>query len=356
MSLMDTLLKASAVTGSSVMSESVFFNEMETTPTDLPILNLAFSGDISQGFSNGITVLAGESKTFKSMTALYCMKAYLNKHKDGIAIFYDNEYGVSLDSMASIGIDTSRVLHIPIEHVEQLKFDMAKKLENIKRGDHVFFMVDSVGQIASKKETDDAHDEKSVADMTRAKALRSLLRLITVQLMKKDLPCFLINHVMTEIGAMYPKTVIPGGTAMTYAPNQIFVITKSQEKGSDGELDGWNFNINIFKSRAVKEKSRFSMRVLYEDGIKKYSGILDLALTSGHVVKPSNGWYQMVDMSTGEMLGQKTRIKDTETTEFLGKILQDPTFNMWCKDKFKLGSTKLIQDEEIDKIMASDEE
>lgn len=342
--LLKKMLDVGSVSGSAVMSESVFFNEKDMVPTELPILNIAFSGEIDGGYTPGLTVVSGESKTFKSMLSLYCLKAYLDKYKDAIGILYDTEYGITLDALRSMGIDPSRILHIPVEHIEQLKFDFVKKLNEIERGDKVFFLVDSIGQISSKKESDDANEEKSVADMTRAKSLRSLLRLITLQLVKKDLPCFMVNHVYMEIG-LFPKAIIPGGTAVTYSSNTVFVIGKSQEKEGT-ELTGWNFNINIHKSRFVKEKSKLPIRVMYEEGIKKYSGILDLALESGEVIKPSNGWYQLVDIETGELIGAKTRAKDTETEEFLGVVLQRDSFKQWVKNKFKLGEMQGLQEAE----------
>lgn len=348
MNLMQKMLKAGSVSGSALMSESVFFNEKDVVSTSLPILNVAFSGEIDGGFSSGLTILSGESKTFKTNFALYCLKSYLDKYKEGMGIIYDTEYGITVDGLRSFGIDPSRVLHVPVEHVEQLKFDFVKKLENIERGDKVCFLVDSIGQISSKKEVDDAHDEKSVADMTRAKAIRSLLRLITLQLVKKDLPCFMINHVYTEIGAMYPKTIIPGGTSVTYSSNQIFVITKSQEKGSDGELDGWNFNLNIFKSRSVMEKSKFSVQVMYDGGIQKYSGMLDLALLSGDVIKPKVGWYQLVDRETGEIIGSSFRAKDFAKDEIAGVVIQRPEFKEFVKNKFKLSVGSMTNEENFE--------
>jgi RecA/RadA recombinase len=206
--LLSKLLKAGSA-GSTVLSDSDMFKDQDLVKT-LPIINVAYSGKLDGGFGSGLTVLAGESKTFKTALALYCLKAYLDKYPDGIGILYDSEGGCNPQYVKSFGIDPTRIIHVPVEHVEQLKFDFVKKLEGIEKGDKVFFLVDSIGQIASKKETEDASDEKSVADMTRAKAIRSLLRLITVQLNKKLLPCFMINHVYMEIG-MFPKTIIPGG-------------------------------------------------------------------------------------------------------------------------------------------------
>ena len=333
-SLLERMMKTSSVTGASVLSESTIFNKKDPVTTQLPILNIAFSGELDGGLVSGLRIFAGNSKTYKSALSLYCMKAYFDKYPDSIAIFYDTEYGITDAYIRSFGIDPNRVIHIPVEHIEMLKFDMTKKLDEIKKGDRVFFLVDSIGQISSKKEVDDAVDEKSVADLSRAKALRSLLRLVTIQLAKKDLPCIMINHVYQTM-EMYSKTVIPGGTAVTYSANQIFVISKSQEKGSDGELDGWKFTINIEKSRFVKEKSKLPFQVMFDDGIQKYSGLLDIALETGHVVKPSNGWYSRVD-GDGVVEDKKWRIKDTNTADFWDSLLASKSFASAVERKFKL--------------------
>lgn len=343
--LMDKLLKAGSM-GSTLLLDSEIFKEKDLVTTMVPIINIACSGKVNGGFAPGLTILAGETKTFKTALALYCMRAYLDKYPDGVGILYDSEFGITPEYIRTFGIDPKRVIHIPVEHVEQLKFDFVKKLENISLGDHVFFMVDSIGQISSKKEVEDAADEKSVSDMTRAKAIRSLLRLVTVQLSKKALPCFMINHVYMEIG-MFPKTIIPGGTAVSYSANQIFVITKSQEKSSDGELQGWNFALNVHKSRYVREKSKLPFTVHYDSGIKPYSGLMDIAIELGAVKKPSNGWYSRVDLSTGEIEDKKWRIKDTESKEFWSPVLTSQEFNKLIEDRYMM-SKSIISDEAMD--------
>lgn len=350
MSLIDKMLKTGSTGAAAIMSKSSFFKEKDFVKTQHPILNIAFSGEVDGGLTSGLTIFAGDSKTFKSALSLYCLKAYLDKYKDGIGIIYDSEFGITEEYIKSFGLDPDRIIHIPVEHIEHLKFDFTKKLDAITKNERVFFIVDSIGQIASKKETEDALDEKSVADMTRAKALRSLLRLITIQLTLKDIPCIMINHVYQSIGGMYPTTVIPGGTSVTYSSNAIFVITKSQEK--DGtELSGWNFNINIHKSRFVKEKSRLPFQVMYETGINKYSGLLDLALESGDIIKPSNGWYQLVDKETGEVVGNKMRANDTLSDSILGKICKRESFKEFIRQKYKLTGSIISSEDDLDEFV-----
>jgi hypothetical protein len=196
--LLEKMLSTGSTKSSAVLSSSPFFNAKEAIPTDLPILNIAFSGSIDGGLLPGLTVVAGVSKSFKTLLSLYCMKAYLDKYPEGIALLYDSEFGITPEYIESIDIDIDRVVHIPVKDVEELKFDMVQKLDAIGKKDKVFIMIDSVGNLASKKELEDAQNEKSVADMSRAKSLKSLFRIITPYLTTKGIPCLAVNHVYLE--------------------------------------------------------------------------------------------------------------------------------------------------------------
>lgn len=335
MSLLDKMLKAGSVKQASALNDSAFFKDKDPIQTELPIVNIAFSGSLKGGLIPGLTVVAGESKSFKTLLGLYCMKAYLKKYPKGIALLYDSEYGITPEYLESFDIDTSRVLHIPIEDVEQLKFDIVGRLDEVSKGDNVMVMIDSIGNLASKKEVEDALNEKSVADMSRAKALKSLFRIITPRLTTKDIPCIAVNHTYKEIG-LFPKNIISGGTGIYYSANQIFIISKAQEKeGTD--LAGWKFTINIEKSRYVKEKAKLPFKVLYDSGIQKNSSLMDLAIESGHIQKATQGWYNLTDLSTGEIIEPKRRGKDIEVDDdFFKELCLNESFGKYVERKYKL--------------------
>jgi RecA/RadA recombinase len=334
MSLLDKLKASGSIKSATILSESVLFNEKELTPVDIPILNVAYSGKLNGGIAPGLTVVAGPSKHFKSNIGLVSVKSYLNAHKDAICLFYDSEFGITPEYIAAHGIDADRVLHIPVEHVEQLKFDIAKRLESIVRGDKVFIFLDSLGNLASKKEVEDALDEKSVADMTRAKQIKSLFRIVTPHLTTKDIPMCVVNHTYEETG-MFPKQIVSGGTGVYYSASTIWIVGRSQEKTADG-IVGWNFNINIEKSRFVKEKSKLTFQVTYNGGINKWSGLLDLGIDLGFVVKPSNGWYAHKDSD------KKYRLDATNSKEFWMPILTNVEFQEAVADKYQLGYRTLL--------------
>ena len=155
------------------------------------------------------------------------------------------------------------------------------------------------------------------------------------------------EHYVLENG------VISHNTAVTYSANSIFVITKSQEKSSDGDLEGWKFTINIHKSRFVKEKEKLPFRVLYDGGIQKYSGILDIAMEGNFVQKPKVGWYSMVDQETGELGTKNFRAKDFDTDELAGGLIKTQKFKDYVKTKYKLSTMKL---DDFDNLVVDDSE
>jgi RecA/RadA recombinase len=335
------MLKAGNIKIASTVALSKFFNMKDPIQTELPIVNIAFSGTLDGGLIPGLTVIAGASKSFKTLLSLYCMKAYLKKYPDGIAILYDSEFGITPEYLSGIGIPTERVIHIPIANIEELKFDLVSRLAEIEKNDKVFIMIDSIGNLASKKEVEDAENEKSVADMTRAKSLKQLCRIITPTLTIKNIPLIAINHIyMTQ--EMFSKPIVSGGTGIYYSANTIFIITKRQVKEGDA-LAGWEFVINIEKSRYVKEKSKLAFTVTYADGIKKHSALFDLAVEAKLITKASAQTWSQVDPETGEILPPKKTKTIENDLAFFDRILVDPTFKQFIIDKYML---KNIADDE----------
>ncbi len=339
MSIMDKLKKNSKLSHTEVLSESKFFKDKDMVQTDVPMLNVALSGSVEGGLAPGLTVLAGPSKHFKTSFALMIASAYLKKHKEAVMLFYDSEFGSPQSYFKQFEIDTSRVLHTPITNVEELKFDMIGQLEALDRKDKVIVVIDSVGNLASKKEMEDAINEKSVADMSRAKALKGLFRMTTPYLAMKDIPLLAVNHTYQEIG-LFPKAVVSGGTGIYYSADNIWIIGRQQDKKGT-EIKGYHFIINVEKSRYVKEKSKIPISVTWEGGVSKFSGLLDVALAGGHVIKPSNGWYQRK--------GEESKVREAGTLEegFWSPIFADTDFKDFIKRQYSIGHTAPVEMEEI---------
>jgi hypothetical protein len=121
-----------------------------------------------------------------------------------------------------------------------------------------------------------------------------------------------------------------------YSADNVWIVGRRQQKQGT-EIKGYDFIINVEKSRYVKEKSKVPISVTWDGGIDPYSGLLDVALAGGYVTKPSNGWYQLVDKETGECLGTKVREKDTRTEEFWTDLLEDESFKAFVRSGYQIG-------------------
>lgn len=339
MSIMDKLKKNSKIGTSATLSQSKFFGDKELIDTGVPMINVALSGDLNGGLSSGLTVLAGPSKHFKTSFALLMAAAYQRAKPDSVVLFYDSEFGSPQSYFDSFGMDLDRVLHTPITNVEELKFDLIAQLEGLDADDDVVIVIDSIGNLASKKELEDAINEKAVADMSRAKALKGLFRMCTPYLAMKNIPMLAINHTYKEIG-LFPKDIVSGGTGVYYSADNIWIIGRRQNK-TGAEVTGYDFIINVEKSRFVKEKSKIPVSVSWDGGIEPYSGLLEVGLAGGFVVKPSNGWYQRVDTSTGSVVDGKVREKDTREPEFWEDILASDKFQEYVQGLYQVGSASM---------------
>lgn len=347
MSLLKKMMKTSTINDTSMLSDSdVYKNLKDNVPVGIPIINAALSGDLNNGLSSGLFTIAGPSRHFKTGFALLFASSFLKKHKDGIILFYDSEFGSPQSYFESFGIDPKRVLHTPITDIEQLRHDIMVQLSELTSDDKVMIIVDSIGNLASKKEVDDAIEGKQAADMTRAKQLKSMTRMVTPHLTLKNIPMICVNHTYKTL-EMFSKDVVSGGTGVMYSSNTVWIIGRQQEK--DGkELLGYNFIINVEKSRFVKEKSKIPVTVKFDGGFEWSSGLLELAIESGHIIKPKVGWYQIVNIDTGEFSEKNYRAKDLLDKSLWRDIIRCDSFNEFVNEKYKLGVGNILVDDADD--------
>lgn len=356
MSLTERLIKNSRSKLTTTLSKSKLFNEKSYSRTKVPILNIALSGSVRGGLQSGMTILAGPSKHFKSNLGLTLVAAYLNDHKDAVCLFYDSEFGITTEYMKSFGIDPNRVIHVPVANVEELKTDMSRQLDVIERGEKVIIFIDSIGNTGSKKEADDAIEKgASTVDFTRAKELKSTFRICTPYFTLKDIPCVAINHTIETI-AMFSQTVMTGGTGLMYSSDNVIFIGRRQIKEGT-EITGYNFVLNTEKSRMVKEKSKFFLEVTFDGGIDRFSGLLEIGLELGYIIKPKNGWYQpaFLNEETGEIAPledaksyreKQTKSSDKASMEFWSQLLKHEPFLQAIEQRYRL--SEMVSQDDID--------
>lgn len=147
-----------------------------------------------------------------------------------------------------------------------------------------------------------------------------------------------VEHYILENG------IVSHNTGQYYAADNIYIVGRQQNK-EGADVSGYNFVLNVEKSRYVREKMKVPITVSFETGVNRWSGLLELALDTGHVTKPSNGWYTRPLIDTD---GKKFREKDTNTGEFWIPVLTKTDFGSALKSAFQLSLSEMEENEKID--------
>jgi RecA/RadA recombinase len=327
--LREKFLKNSKLKYTKPLNNSILNEEVDPIVTDVPALNIAYSGRIDGGILPGFNQIVGPSRHFKTSFGLVAVAAFLKQFDDGIVLFYDSEFGASMKYFEQFGITEElreRIIHIPFQNLEELKFDVMGQLDEVERGEHVMIFIDSIGLSASKKEVEDALAEKSSADMTRAKQLSSIARMITPILTIKKVYCLVINHIY-KTQEMFSKDVVSGGEKIFLASESILAISRAKEKDSDNELCGYTFTIKIMKSRKVKEETKVPVTVSWKGGIHKWSGLAVIAEALGIIEETKisrSKAYKFVTKNGKELIVKASEL-DTHD-EFWNSVIRDSDF------------------------------
>jgi KaiC/GvpD/RAD55 family RecA-like ATPase len=279
--------------------EDVFSMDDEKNPytitdfidTGCYILNACIgNGDIFGGMPKGKRVaFAGPSSTGKSLLTAHVAKSYLKEIEGAHLIAFETEGASFFDMMNSIDIDKDRVTIIPTATVEKFKINITKLLKAITeeraKGVHneYIFLLDSLGMLATEKETADAIDGKVVGDMTRAKTIRSIFRIISLDLFRLQIPFLLVNHTY-ETMSMYGGPEMSGGGGVKYAADVIIMLTKAKEKEGTAHI-GAILSLNVAKSRFIPENVKGKVFCLFKKGIMKHSYLLEVGLELGIIHK-----------------------------------------------------------------------
>ena len=299
------------------------------------IFNALLGGSIHRGLpSNKITAIAGESATGKTFFVLGMCKNFLDKNPDGGVIFFESESAITKDIIEERGIDSSRMVVMPVTTVQEFRHQSLTVLEKYSQQDAkekkpLLLVLDSLGMLSTTKEIEDTQDGKETKDMTRAQIVKAAFRVLTLKLGKAKVPLIITNHTYDVIGSMFPQKEMGGGSGLKYAASSIVYLSKRKEK--DGtEIIGNIIHCKNYKSRLTKENKVVDVRLTYSKGLDRYYGLLDLALKHNIFKQVST----RIELPDGTKTFGKT-INNDPTKYFTKEILEQ--LDGVCSKEFKYG-------------------
>ena len=259
-----------------VISKSDFSKITEWIDTGNYHLNAVFSGDLFGGIPNNRTIcLAGDSGTGKTFLLLNMVAKA--QEMGYYVVYYDTEGAVDVDNIQAFGVDPEKFDHQPVSDIAKFRTSittLCKKLMEAKekgfKTPKIFIALDSLGMLATQKEIDDAISGNTAADMTRAKSIRSLFRIITSDLTGLGIPFVFTNHTYASTG-MFPTVNLSGGGGLIYSASVILALSKAQIKEGTVQT-GIIVTVKTLKNRFGKPiPIKFHIR--WDKGMNPYIGM-----------------------------------------------------------------------------------
>jgi RecA/RadA recombinase len=278
-----------------LLSESALSQVDDWIDTGSYALNAILSGSCYKGTQCGrIFGLCGPSGCGKTLMAMKVVGNFQRKSPDNWAIVFDSEIAVDKQTALGLGADPTRIRHYPINTVKETRNQILKALNIIiENGLHGKFviLIDSLGNLAGDKEVTDAENDKTASDMgTRAKDIKSLLRVLTYRAAKAKTTIIFTNHIYSDPMAMYESAIKQqsGGEGPVYMASSVLQLGFKREKNEnefkDEEIISIAKKVGGITMHALTVKNRFIPQMLETDlylnfktGLDKYSGLFEIA-------------------------------------------------------------------------------
>jgi len=312
-------------------------------------LNALYSGSIHKGMpANKISALAGEEATGKTFFLLGIVKNFLDTNEKAVSVIFESEGSITKEILQSRGVDTKRVLIVPVETIQQFKTQALRVVENHlataeKERRPLLLALDSLGMLSTTKEMTDSNSGKEVKDMTRTAEIRAAFRVLTLKLSKAKVPLIVTNHVYQTMG-MFPTKEMGGGGGLKYAANNIIALSKSKNKDAEGNVTGIFIRCKNLKSRLTKENTETSVLLSYDKGLDRYYGLLDLAIEHGIFKKIST----KIEVSDGKTVFEKQIVNNPEKF-FTEDVLQ--RIDEAAQREFSYGTSGLETEDVVEELL-----
>jgi len=311
---------------SAILSENALCVVSEYIDTGCMALNAIASGSLLKGIPKGrITGLVGPTGSGKTLILNKIIAEAQRADPELWGVVWDTENAYDPQMAINVGANPDQIKVNPVGSVEdcrnQIMTFLDKVIEDETLHGKIVIGIDSLGNLASSKEIADAEKGKNAVDMgMRAKALKSMMRVLTYKCAKANVTLIFTNHIYDDPACMFPSLIKSqsGGKGPLYLASLLIQLAVTQEKMEVGEKEKFIPMANRVKGvnlRALTVKNRFvppfletSMYLNFKTGLYKYSGLLEMAEAYGIVKKDGNTY----STPEGEKLGYKKAFKDNE--------------------------------------------
>ena len=333
-----------------------FLDGADETPTDLTewistgssMLDLSISNRKNGGIPVGrITEITGMEASGKSLVSAQILA---NTQKmGGLGVFIDTENACNEEFLQALGIDTSKLLYIQLETVEDIFEVMENIITKVRESEKdrlVTIVVDSVAAATTKVEQEADYSKDGWAT-SKAIVISKAMRKITQMIGRQRVALVFTNQLRQKLGVMFgdPWTT-SGGKALQFhascrlrlkAAGQIKTKVKGQE-----QVVGIKTKAQVVKNRMGPPLRTAEFDIYFDSGIDDFGGWLRV-LKDYKMVSQGGSWYTFTRENGDEI---KFLSKDWN-----GKLEDDPTLKEEVYNKI---CDKVIMDYKVDNFGIDD--
>ncbi len=290
-----------------------FLDGSEQTPTDLTewvstgddMLDLAISNRPNGGFPVGrIVEVTGLEASGKSLLAAHTLAN--TQKKGGMAVYIDTENAINQEFLEALGVDTKKLLYVPLEAVEDI-FDamdsIIESIRNTQKDRLVTIVVDSVAAATTKVEMAADYDQAGYATQ-KAIIISKAMRKITNLIGRERILVVFTNQLRVRLGVSFgdPYTTSGGKALGFHASCRLRMKQMGKLNSKVGGVEqtvGIKTRVQVIKNRMGPPLRAVDFEIYFDRGIDRYGSWLNTMKTY-KLIQISGAWYTWTDESTGE--------------------------------------------------------
>jgi recombination protein RecA len=343
-----------------------FFLDNDDAPTNVEgwvstgasMLDVAISNRPYGGLPVGrITEITGLEQSGKSLVSAHLLAE--TQKLGGLAVLIDTENAVSREFLEAIGVDTTKLLYVAAETVEQC-FEytetIIEKVRTSSKDKYVTIVVDSVAAASTEKEMEADYGKDGYAT-DKAIIISKAMRKITNLIGRQKITLVFTNQLRQKMNAMPfsdPWTTSGGKAIAFHASVRLRLKSMGTIKAKDGSgnerIVGIKVRCQVVKNRMGPPLRSADFDIFFDRGIDNYGAWLG-SMKENAIVKQSGAWYEYIDIDSGEVI--KFQAKDFPLTldsnpgvrEQIYKRICEATILRYKKDS--LDTDNLVVDSEV---------
>jgi len=213
----------------------------------------------------------------------------------GVAAFVDAEHALDPIYAEKLGVKTEDLLVSQPDTGEEA-LEIVEAL--VRSGAIDIIVVDSVAALVPKAEIDGDMGDAHMG--LQARLMSQALRKLTAVIAKSHTSVVFINQIRYKIGVMFgsPETTT-GGNALKFYSSVRLDIRRIETIKNGEDATGNRVRVKVVKNKVAPPFRQAEFDVMYDSGISREGGILDLGVQFD-IVKKSGTWYSYGEERIGQ--------------------------------------------------------